>query len=251
MRSALALLFITLLCGCLYGAKAPQDSAASTDGPYNLSNETDFSDQAEAVDTSEYTFDCDTAHVLERHVCYWQSAVRLRNASICGLIQQGERDYCYLEVALSLNDSSVCSFVECTAKRQICVGRIAQDSNYPRVFNCSYGCSKEGEYVSMVSDYVDMYPVECCEGLTPWWSGMDDGIAVDETCYESGKAADRPVGVCIRCGDGVCGDLESVCSCPEDCTGKGKSMTAKQFCSMLYRRYCDEDNAYLPLCQLC
>jgi hypothetical protein len=51
---------------------------------------------------------------------------------------------------------------------------------------------------------------DCCEGL----------IAVSPSELDNQGECKERIGrrVCIRCGDGVCGEGENRCRCPEDCT---------------------------------
>ena len=52
-------------------------------------------------------------------------------------------------------------------------------------------------------------PADCCDGLTwapnskPGPNGCDEG----------------PIGpsICLLCGDGICGNFENYCNCPQDC----------------------------------
>jgi hypothetical protein len=54
--------------------------------------------------------------------------------------------------------------------------------------------------------------VECCEGLIrKCGSPMPDGRC--NTTHPYGEIFAR----CIPCGDGICGDFENKCNCPEDC----------------------------------
>lgn len=62
-------------------------------------------------------------------------------------------------------------------------------------------CKKEGEYVDIFKqDY-------CCEGLkrVPMYIDKECSIIVGPN-------------ICINCGDGICKDYESICSCPDDCS---------------------------------
>ncbi|MBN2459286.1 DUF333 domain-containing protein [Candidatus Woesearchaeota archaeon] len=115
-------------------------------------------------------------------------------------------------------------------------------------------CAEEGESFSWV--YKDKFPEHCCDGLTEWQSGTDTDISVADKCYGTGMMSGNPIGTCIRCGDGVCDDLETPCNCAADCIGKGKSdyETIIEFCedSFGYARMC-EHNLELnqELCSLC
>ncbi len=56
--------------------------------------------------------------------------------------------------------------------------------------------------------------VECCEGLE-----KRCGIRFfDGTCDMEGKNSMYGVPICIACGNGVCGQFENECNCPEDCS---------------------------------
>ncbi len=92
-------------------------------------------------------------------------------------------------------------------------------------------CAAENESYSEV---YGQYPDACCEGLTAYPSGMDVNVSITDICYTQGHPPRGvPVGVCIKCGDGVCGDAEHPCNCPDDCTGQGKSEYDSQeaFCA--------------------
>ncbi|MCK5579714.1 MAG: hypothetical protein KAJ18_00415 [Candidatus Omnitrophica bacterium] len=55
--------------------------------------------------------------------------------------------------------------------------------------------------------------VECCEGFV-----RRCGIEfVDATCDMEGKGSVYNLPICIPCGDGMCGQFENRCNCPEDC----------------------------------
>ena len=79
-----------------------------------------------------------------------------------------------------------------------------------------FGCAKEGEHFSKV--FKEEYPEFCCDGLTEWEAGFDTRIVVNGTCVETGLVAGSPVGICIKCGDDVCGLNENVCNCLSDCS---------------------------------
>lgn len=103
-------------------------------------------------------------------------------------------------------------------KIRICqTGSTACDSsdNYFTISAPISGCAKEGQSYSGV--FTDKYPSVCCDGLIGFMSGMDTRKVVDGKCIATGMESGYPVGICIKCGDGVCGTGESVCSCPKDC----------------------------------
>ncbi len=77
-------------------------------------------------------------------------------------------------------------------------------------------CAKEGEKYSWVDKE---YPTKCCSGLTEWASGLDTRKVENGKCVETGLVSGAPYGTCINCGDGICGELETICNCPNDCGG--------------------------------
>lgn len=114
-------------------------------------------------------------------------------------------------------------------------------------------CAEEGEQVSKV--YRE-YPRECCEGLTEWQSGMDTRMAIGDGCYMTGLIAGAPIGTCIDCGNGMCGESETPCNCPEDCAGGQNADYAdvEAYCSDGGDSFSDECRARsldFPLCGLC
>lgn len=55
--------------------------------------------------------------------------------------------------------------------------------------------------------------VPCCRGLT-----QRCGIEfIDATCDMEGENSVYSLPICIPCGDGICGNFENRCNCPEDC----------------------------------
>jgi len=55
--------------------------------------------------------------------------------------------------------------------------------------------------------------VPCCPGLV-----QRCGIEfLDGTCDMEGKDSVYNLPICIPCGDGICGNFENRCNCPEDC----------------------------------
>lgn len=116
-------------------------------------------------------------------------------------------------------------------------------------------CAKAGGSYSSV--YPD-YPKTCCEGLTAWESGMDTQISVADKCIQTDLLSGMPVGTCIACGDGVCGNKENPCNCPQDCTGKNLSeyKSVAEFCTKGKSAYCDHPLAgewpdLAALCKQC
>jgi len=77
------------------------------------------------------------------------------------------------------------------------------------------GCVGEDEKIPSMSispDYREHMATECCEGLTAIaWPKI-----YDENCDFTGIVG-YPVGVCTKCGNGVCKYPETKCNCPEDC----------------------------------
>ena len=117
-------------------------------------------------------------------------------------------------------------------------------------------CAEEGEQFSEV--YTEDYPETCCEGLTNWESGMDTSISIADECYATGAMAGSPVGTCINCGNGICEDIEGVCSCSEDCSGKNKSdfLSIEDFCqseswNRTFSNVCINEINGFPICDLC
>ncbi len=112
-------------------------------------------------------------------------------------------------------------------------------------------CAKQGEDIRF--DNEPGYPSECCSGLTDVHTS--DSLSIADKCYSTGTETGFPGGVCSNCGDGICDNVESVCGCPQDCTGKGKSTfaTIKDFCDNGYNQTCDRVPAGydLELCNLC
>jgi len=111
-------------------------------------------------------------------------------------------------------------------------------------------CANQGEWF----DFSDpSTPNECCESLDDVHS--TDSISVSDECYWTRTASGYPGGVCSDCGNGICEDVESVCGCAEDCTGKGNSdyNTIQEFCSEGYEQYCSDlpEGMELDLCDLC
>jgi len=122
-------------------------------------------------------------------------------------------------------------------------------------------CAKDGEIFSRVSDqYLD----SCCEGLKEWIPIPDTRFSIADVCYEVGSPSESNIGLCIKCGDGVCENHlnydENPCNCPEDCAGKNKSMfqSIEEFCQsndwkMSLSKACEEQEPIKgsPICELC
>ncbi|XOB40359.1 MAG: hypothetical protein ACKKMR_03570 [Candidatus Nealsonbacteria bacterium] len=122
-------------------------------------------------------------------------------------------------------------------------------------------CARDGEVFSRVSDqYLD----SCCEGLKEWIPIPDTRFSIADVCYEVGLPSESNIGLCIKCGDGVCENHlnydENPCNCPEDCKGKNKSMfqSIEEFCQsndwkMSLSKACEEQEPIKgsPICKLC
>ena len=65
--------------------------------------------------------------------------------------------------------------------------------------------------------------VECCDGLTKR-CGVE---FIDGRCDMEGKNSIYNLPICIPCGDGICGQFEDRCNCPEDCRGNLTSPSIK------------------------
>jgi hypothetical protein len=113
-------------------------------------------------------------------------------------------------------------------------------------------CARAGE---SYSDVFPEYPKTCCEGLTAWESGMDTRISVADKCITTDLMSGMLVGACIACGDGVCGDKETPCNCPQDCAGKNlsKYKSVAEFCEKAKNIYCHEGlgNDWPGMVELC
>ena len=61
--------------------------------------------------------------------------------------------------------------------------------------------------------------VDCCDGLV-----KRCGVAFfDGRCDMEGKNSVYNLPICIPCGDGICGQFEDRCNCPEDCQQRLKA----------------------------
>ena len=114
-------------------------------------------------------------------------------------------------------------------------------------------CAEEGEQFSSVLK--DVYPENCCEGLTKWSSEFDAYISIAGKCYETGLYTNSRIGVCINCGNNICEDIENPCNCQQDCVGKEKSdyTTIEEFCNNDFTTYCEDsiEEQKPELCDLC
>ena len=66
--------------------------------------------------------------------------------------------------------------------------------------------------------------VPCCDGL----KRRCGAELFDGSCDMAGKKSMYSVPICIPCGDGLCGQFENRCNCPEDCN-KGAPYTGFEF----------------------
>jgi hypothetical protein len=122
-------------------------------------------------------------------------------------------------------------------------------------------CADDGDTFSAV---VEGYPDSCCEGLKEWFPIPDTRFSIADACYEVGSPSESNIGLCIKCGDGICENHlqynENPCNCPEDCAGKNKSMfqSIEEFCQsndwkMSLSKACEEQEPIKgsPICELC
>ncbi len=116
-------------------------------------------------------------------------------------------------------------------------------------------CAKDGE---LLKEPADEY---CCEGLKEW-SIPDTRFSIADVCYEVGQPSESNIGICIKCGDGICENHlmydENSCNCPEDCAGKNKShfQSIEEFCQsndwkISLSKACEETFKDSPICNLC
>lgn len=82
---------------------------------------------------------------------------------------------------------------------------------------CHY--KMEGEPAECGDESYAGQDVPCCPGLVrrcgyEFADGTCDMEGKNDTVYS--------LPICIPCGDGVCGQFESYCNCPEDCPTPGK-----------------------------
>ncbi len=121
-------------------------------------------------------------------------------------------------------------------------------------------CAKDGEMFSVSVDREE-YPDGCCEGLKEW-PIPDTRLSIADECYEVGQPSQALYNICIKCGDGVCGQHlvydENPCNCPEDCAGKDKShfSSVEEFCNsndwnLSISQACEETIKDSPICKLC
>ena len=120
-------------------------------------------------------------------------------------------------------------------------------------------CAKDGEQFSTANN---KYPDRCCEGLKEWSPIPDTRFSIADVCYEMGPPSESNIGICIKCGDGVCENHlnydENPCNCSEDCAGKNKShfSSIEEFCqsndwNISLSKACEETIKDFPICKLC
>lgn len=112
-------------------------------------------------------------------------------------------------------------------------------------------CTDQGEQAAPLKP--------CCDGLDKIEIPL--ATSIEDKCYEhpSNRVSSRPQDfICSNCGNGICEDVESVCSCSEDCVGKEKSdyKSIQEFCgsskSKVETQGCEEKYAKeMPICKLC
>jgi hypothetical protein len=137
--------------------------------------------------------------------------------------------------------------------------KISEASEGEAVSEVSKDCAKDGETFAIVSDE---HPSSCCEGLKALAPIPDTRLSIADECYDTEPASGSSMGVCIKCGDGVCEDHlnydENPCNCMEDCMGKDKShfSSVEEFCQsddwkMSLSKACGETIKDYSICELC
>lgn len=104
---------------------------------------------------------------------------------------------------------------------------------YPKTSKSN--CAKQGEIFDLSNS---SNPSKCCEGLKN--VHISDTLSIADKCYWTGTESKSSEGICSNCGNNICEDIENVCSCPEDCTGKATSdySTLRDFCKDSHKEYC-------------
>ncbi|MAH07074.1 hypothetical protein CMI38_02380 [Candidatus Pacearchaeota archaeon] len=115
---------------------------------------------------------------------------------------------------------------------------------------CHFDCAIQNETINSLN--VSNFSA-CCTGFEDVI--VLNNISVFDECYWNGSLSSSSSGICSECGNGVCEDIESVCSCPTDCVGKGRSdySTVEEFCDNGFNQYCVNQTFNLSdrLCGLC
>lgn len=105
-----------------------------------------------------------------------------------------------------LEINNKCDEIVCDAVVQCFIGRAYCDAMVCKFIEEEENCKSEGEiYTDMANEELSV----CCGELQ---KVIPRSELVDGECESfSGEA------ICINCGDGVCGEGENQCICPEDC----------------------------------
>jgi hypothetical protein len=101
-------------------------------------------------------------------------------------------------------------------------------------------CAEQGEKVYLTSSGENQTNW-CCEGLEIIYPSSYFSIL--NKCYWPGFFEDSPAyGVCSDCGNGICEDVEDVCSCEADCLEKNNSdyFSIQDFCINGYEIFCSD-----------
>lgn len=197
--------------------------------------------------------------------CYAKIAMKNNDYSLCEELGKenlkGWIPNCYAQIAVSKKDKTVCDLINedtWPSYSNQCYKMVEEEEIIPWIVETVdiKECAKEGE---TVSDIFEDYPSKCCEGLTKWNSGMDTRISVGDECYSTLMVSGSPTGICIKCGDGICGEFQNVCNCPEDCIGTNNTdyLNVGDFCDShagkgtSIERMCLGRGSESELCKLC
>jgi hypothetical protein len=101
------------------------------------------------------------------------------------------------------------------------------------------------------------FVLPCCDSLDK--IEVQRAASIEDKCYilpSSFSESSPQTFVCADCGNGDCEAEESVCTCPQDCTGKGKSdyKTIQEFCDSglkVQQYYSCTPSVNPDLCKLC
>jgi hypothetical protein len=147
---------------------------------------------------------------------------------------------------------------DCTIETPYCVLKKFQTEDMLESIHFCFekDCASQGEQY-----YNNSKPNHCCDGLTDVYTPADGYISVADKCYFTDNMGFIKGGYCSDCGNGICEHDESICGCPDDCNGKGRSeyKTVQEFCNGYWNTYetirtrCEKWDSFKnnPICKLC